>query len=543
MILNQQSNNNTALSDVFKSFSKGNINHKISTNNCVIYTRVSTKEQADNNMSLSTQMKSCELYALKHTYNIIGSFGGTYESAKTDERKEFNRMLAFVKKSKEKVSFIIVYSVDRFSRSGGNAIYITEQLKKQGVIVISVTQPTDASTPSGSLQQNIQYIFSEYDNQLRREKCMSGVKEAILRGEWCHSVPMGYQTIRKDGKREIVLNELGNNLKQAFYWKANENLSIQEICQRLNAMGLKIYHQKISTMFRNPFYCGLIAHTTLEGKIIEGKHEPMVSKEIFLKVNDLLMANSQGYIVKHENNDIPLKNFVKCDHCGDSMPGYIVKNKNLWYYKCRTIGCYNNRSANKMHNDFIELLKPFQISLSNNASVLIKKEILFNLSKFSQQRQQESLNYKSQLIAVNNKIDRLEERFILEEITKEQFLKFSDKFKQERLEINKQLEKCAVKVSNLEKSVENLMSFSSNLPSLWTSSTYTDKLKLQKLVFPKGIRYNKENQQCRTVEINPLFSYIAHLKRVLEEKKIGINEVDFKYSDLVDPAGIEPATL
>jgi DNA invertase Pin-like site-specific DNA recombinase len=75
---------------------------------------VSTKEQADNNMSLETQRKACEGFANRHVYNILGYFGGTYESAKTDERKEFSHMLSFSKKSKEKVAYIIVYSVDRF---------------------------------------------------------------------------------------------------------------------------------------------------------------------------------------------------------------------------------------------------------------------------------------------------------------------------------------------------------------------------------------------------------------------------------------------
>ena len=105
----------------FESFAKGKKVQKFKGSNCVIYTRVSTKEQADNNMSLETQRKSCEQYALRNKYNIVGCFGGTYESAKTDERKEFNNMLSCVKKSKEKISYIIVYSVDRFSRSGANA--------------------------------------------------------------------------------------------------------------------------------------------------------------------------------------------------------------------------------------------------------------------------------------------------------------------------------------------------------------------------------------------------------------------------------------
>lgn len=254
--------------------------------------------------------------------------------------KEFSRMLNFVKKSKEKISHIIVYSVDRFSRSGGNAIYLTEQLKKQGVIVCSVTQPTDTSTPSGSLQQNIQFIFSEYDNQLRKEKCMSGVKEALLRGEWCQRPPFGYDIIQKDGKRMIVVNEKGKILKKGFLWK-EQGVATAEVRRRLGALGLKFRHQSLGFILRNPFYCGLMTHNALEGKVVEGNHEKLISKEVFLKVNDIIRERTQGYTIVRDNENIPLKNFIKCDQCGSNMPGYIVKRKNLWYYKCRVSGCSN----------------------------------------------------------------------------------------------------------------------------------------------------------------------------------------------------------
>ena len=82
----------------------------------VAYTRVSTKEQADNNHSLKTQIKHINLYAEKNSLRIDMEFGGTYESAKTDERKEFNKMLAYVKL--HRIDTILVYSIDRFSRSG-----------------------------------------------------------------------------------------------------------------------------------------------------------------------------------------------------------------------------------------------------------------------------------------------------------------------------------------------------------------------------------------------------------------------------------------
>ena len=76
----------------------------VDTGKVVIYTRVSTKEQADKNLSLETQRKTIEEYAKRQNLEIVSYFGGTYESAKTDGRKEFQRMLDFIKKSKGKVA-------------------------------------------------------------------------------------------------------------------------------------------------------------------------------------------------------------------------------------------------------------------------------------------------------------------------------------------------------------------------------------------------------------------------------------------------------
>ena len=90
-------------------FARGKAQEDTRTNNCVIYTRVSTKEQADNNLSLETQRKACDLYAQKNNLIVRGYFGGTYESAKNDERKEFNSMLSFVKRSIENLlDYILV---------------------------------------------------------------------------------------------------------------------------------------------------------------------------------------------------------------------------------------------------------------------------------------------------------------------------------------------------------------------------------------------------------------------------------------------------
>ncbi|KEO75452.1 hypothetical protein EL17_00935 [Anditalea andensis] len=372
---------------VFQQFGKGAPAIQITGGtNSVIYTRVSSKEQADRNLSLETQRKACDQYAEKHKHTVLAYFGGTYESAQTDERKEFASMIAYVKNSRKKISNIIVYSLERFSRND-NSIWLSGQLRKLGVEIISVTQPIDTSNPAGKMQQKMLFLFGEFDNELRKQKCMAGIREMLLRGDWPTKPPMGFDSVKRNGARKIVVNQKGKLLRQAFLWKAQEEISIIEICKRLKEKGFTINHRRISEIFRNPFYCGLMIHNMLEGKVVEGNHEVLVSQELFLKVNGIMDRKTNGYSIKEENDEIPLKRFLLCNSCGKSMRGYIVKSKKLYYYKCCTIGCKNNRSAKWLNGHFKKILGYFNLSAEPGLTKLIREQTVATFNNFQVNRE------------------------------------------------------------------------------------------------------------------------------------------------------------
>ncbi len=529
---------------LFDSFARGKQIHKTRTGNCVIYTRVSTKEQTDG-MSLEIQRKACEQYALKNGYSIKGYFGGTYESAKTDERKQFNAMLSFVKKSSEKISHIIVYSVDRFSRSGANAIYIAEQLKKEGIALFAVTQPSDATTASGSLQQNIQFIFSEYDNQLRREKCMAGMKETLLTGVWIAKPPLGYDIIRKNGERQFTLNRTGKLIAKAFRWKA-EGMSSEAVRQKLGEHGLHLPNQRVSDILRNPFYCGLIVHASLEGKIIEGIQEKAVSKELFLQVNGILSAGHQsGYSIKPENDDVPLKRFIKCEYCGNYLRAYKAYKNQQYYYKCNTVGCKCNKRAegpDGLHKKFLEKLASLSLNVNDDVKRLIIAQMVRAYKQLTGDREETKVQLNGQIDDLTKKIDRLEERYIAEEIDRDMFLRYKEKFVSERTELQKALAKTNHTVSNLEDHMEQILSLASKLTPLWGLQDYEGQQKLQFLVFPEGMLYNRKNDECRTERVNTIFSTSAALARISGENKSGNNAIPDIVPALVVWGGIEPPT-
>ena len=523
------------MSDIFffDSFAKGKQTKKVLRNKeCVIYTRVSSKEQADN-LSLGTQLKACTLYAEKFGYNIAAQFGGTYESAENDERKQFTAMLSFVKKFKGKISSILVYSLERFSRND-NSIWLSGELRRLGIEIISVTQPIDTSSASGQMQQKLLFLFGEFDNQLRKQKCSAGIKEMLLRGDWPTSPPLGFDIDRSKHKRQIVVNAKGKLIRQAFEWKAYENVSNEVIRERLASKGLKLIHQRISEIFRNPFYCGLMVHNMLEGKVVEGNHEKLVSRELFLRVNGILNQTSHGFSLNEENVHIPLKRFMHCAGCGIPLSGYLARKKNIYYYKCKTKACCSNKNAESLNSRFANILEFFKIDVAKDYIDLLVEQVAATFNQLTKNKQSDYLELEKNHQEIKKKIERLEERYIEEDLNPELYKKYHERYSVEKSEIEHNLLVLSNKSSNLTNCIKLAIEYATQLPSNWASGDYHTKQQLQALLFPKGMTYDKKNDKVRTPEINSVFLYIVHFQQIILKKERGIPELDLNYASFAD---------
>ncbi len=525
--------------ELFAPFAKGMIKEKVRNGNCVIYTRVSSKEQTQG-MSLEVQQKDCERYALKNGFTIMGHFGGTYESAKNDERREFNRMLSFVKKSKEKIAMIIVYSVDRFSRSGANAVYIAGQLRETGVVIYAVTQPADTSTPSGVLQQNIQFIFSEYDNQLRREKCTASMKELLIKGEWCMKAPIGYDTVWVNGTRSIVVNAKGKLIKKAFEWKATENITSEEIVRRLKGKGFATNGARLSEILRNPFYCGILSSGMLDGQVVKGNHEQLISEELFLQVNGILTKNKQGNRMNPTDDHTPLKRFVQCDSCGAYLRAYKSVVNDKYYYKCNTKGCGCNKRAESLHDAYKAMMDSYSLPMHQDMQELIAQQMVATWWEHNKDATVQLQTLQAQKEEIGKKLQRLEERYVEEEIDRDMFTRYRDRFRAEQQEIEQAISAQTNKgVSNPEECIKKAIEYGPKLASLWASADYSGKQKLQFLLFPDGIRYNRKKDACRSPRVNSVFACMAQLVRIIENSKGNDNTEDPDTSAWVSLSAVE----
>ncbi|MBN8721228.1 MAG: recombinase family protein [Sediminibacterium magnilacihabitans] len=472
----------------------------------VIYTRVSSKEQADKNLSLETQRKAIEEYARRYELPVAAYFGGTYESAKTDGRKEFQRMLQFIQQHSGRIGQILVYTLDRFSRTGGAAIKLAQDLReKYGVRVFAVTQPTDTSNPSGILHQNIQLLFSEYDNQLRKQKAVAGLKEKFEKGIWATRPPQGYDIVKINGERKLVINDVGEKLRMAFQWKA-EGMKNEMIIARLQALGVPMYKQQLTKLLKKPFYCGIINHGLLEGRVVEANHEPLISRELFLCINgEKTSAHARRNVpLRKENNHLPLKVFLRCQACGAPFTGYHVKTKGLYYYKCRTEGCRCNRNADQLHQLFEQLLETIVLKPEWIPALQYQLEYLFTEQNKLQTEREKLL--KTQLTEITKKINMLEEKYYVSAgMPLAVFQRLQAQYRKEYEMVEEQLKDVKGVDNPFAEYLQRALTLAKHPAACWQQANIGIKEKLQRLLYPNGIFYDQRQHHLNASSLNLLF--------------------------------------
>ena len=511
----------------------------------VIWTRVSTKEQADNNLSLDTQEKACREYAARNGIEIECLLGGTNESAKV-EGNLFKRMITFVVQHRH-INTILVYSFDRFSRAGATGIQTKAYLKSKGVTVVSVTQPTDPDSSSGRFMEGMTFLFNEYENNLRKEKCTAGMKECLERGDWYSRPPFGYEKdYTSTNKHALKIDERGRLLAKAFRWKADEELTDTEVRDRLKALGMDISKQKISEIFHNPFYCGKIKHSLLGDKIVKGNHPAITDEETFNKINGI--QTHSGYTHNVGCSEIPLKRHLICPVCGSHLSGYkrIKKAKTsdkvwtFWYYKCNTDGCKLNKTASMVHEKYQQLLDEYQAP--SEIRGMIKEQV----EKLVRERSANDLKMEADLKSQETKLGKQREavmvRFGLGEIPAEVYTTTVSS-------INTQLEGVEIELTRLKKLSSNL-SFdvgriivtASELGSLWQTSSFDIQQKIQNLAFPEGVKWDREQDIPRTDVENEALRVIRLLSRAYKDSKNEKTGKSFDFPALVAGGGLEPPT-
>lgn len=272
---------------------------------CAIYTRKSTEERLDMEFnSLDAQREACEAYILSQRsegwvagaseYDDGGFSGGTLE------RPALERLLDDIKASK--IHTVVVYKIDRLTRSLMDFSKLVEIFDAHGVTFVSVTQSFNTTTSMGRLTLNVLLSFAQFEREVTGERIRDKIAASKRKGMWMGGIPpIGYSI----ENRQLVVKPdevplarmiferylaLGNvrELKQEL--DAKKILSPKHISLTGNEHGGQLFSRgALYSILRNPAYIGKIQH---KDKVHEGLHEGIIDYELWQKVQGMMNGNA-----------------------------------------------------------------------------------------------------------------------------------------------------------------------------------------------------------------------------------------------------------
>ena len=520
------------------------------------YTRVSSKEQFSNNSSVPNQVFQNNEFAKQNNYLVSEEFGGTYESAKSDfTRKEFKRLIDKIKSSKKKPYAVLVFKMSRFSRSGGNAIGLVNQLVGElGVHLIETSTGNSTTTERGkvSIYESLFHAYKE--NIERMEIIRPAMQTFIKKGGRFGSAPLGYDhygpRVKRKGfldiKQRFEINKTGEILKDAWIWKASGLYNDVQIIDKLAQRGIKVIPQYISKVWRNPFYCGISVNKMVD-EPIQGNWEPIVSIEDFKKVQEVISKNPHNHLHNIEIEKRPLTHLINCIHCGSILVGYEVKKKGLHYYRCpKCTGVSVN--ANSTHKakriGANELYKEFLKEYTLDAELI--PVLKFQIEKLYDYHIEHSMVDQENLLAQKRELEGqlkdLKIRLGLGQIDAETFSLTKQHLEEKIANIESKIDYEQPSKSNLETMIDDSLMIASQLNVVWDRSDLENKKIMSRTIFPDGVLYDPKKHRYLTKKVNRYFGLINSFSTNYKENKKGTNQSETDLSPSVARMGIEPIT-
>src|SRR5579872_3144946 len=273
----------------------------------VIYCRVSSKEQIEGT-SLEVQEAACRDYARTNNIRVLKVFVEQGESAKFADRTQLLELIEYCRANKGTVQVLLVWKVDRFSRNVADHFSIKATLGRYGVRIVSVTEPIDAK-PEGKLMETILAGFAQFDNDIRAQRTVQGMRRKIQEGIFPWGPPYGYKSAVGNGEKK-TLPDLPDQptfglLQKA--WKAYatgaytqaETGRMMQAWGLMSAHGRAFGHQFLQQFFTNPYYTGMLTDPW-SGEQFEGRHIPMVTREEFARVQQVISRRNHSVVHQKE---------------------------------------------------------------------------------------------------------------------------------------------------------------------------------------------------------------------------------------------------
>lgn len=304
-------------------------------NTAAAYIRVSTDDQVE--YSPDSQLKAIRKYAKEHELILPDEFVFVDEGIsgrKADKRPSFQRMIGTAKLKPKPFDVILLWKFSRFARNRQDSIVYKSMLRKQcGIDVISISEQLGEDNTSILIEALIEAMDEYYSLNLA-EEVKRGMSEKFSRGGVVSQPPFGY----KMGDGMFIPNEETAPTVRMIFDDYLSGLGARQIASKLNDLGLRTVkgnrweNRTVEYVLTNPVYIGKLRRRNdpnnrqadrfcEDAAIVDGKHEPLISTEIFDAVQQKRAEIKKAYTryARTDPAEYMLKGIVRCDKCGSTL--------------------------------------------------------------------------------------------------------------------------------------------------------------------------------------------------------------------------------
>jgi site-specific DNA recombinase len=313
---------------------------------CAIYTRKSSEEGLEQEFnSLAAQREACEAYIrsqqhegwvlARHRYDDGGFSGGSME------RPALQELLADIRAGR--LDIVVVYKVDRLTRSLADFARLVELFDAQGVSFVSVTQQFNTTSSMGRLTLNVLLSFAQFEREVTGERIRDKIAASKKKGMWMGgNVPLGYDA----SERTLVINPAEAETVRRIFALYLELGCVRRVKEEADRLGLRTKCSKTAngterggkafsrghlyTLLSNPIYTGQIAH---KGEHHTGQHPALIDDETWTAVRNQLAANTGDHRRRAKAAEPSLLTGLLADAQGERLtPSHAVKKGRRYRY-------------------------------------------------------------------------------------------------------------------------------------------------------------------------------------------------------------------
>ncbi len=512
--------------------------------NAILYIRVSTDEQADG-YSLRHQEERLRNFCDLQNISVLAVFQEDY-SAKTFERPEFQKFLAFVKKNKGVIDLLLFTKWDRFSRNAGDAYGMINQLQKLQVEPQAIEQPLDLSIPENKMMLAFYLAAPEVENDRRALNTLVGMRRAKKEGRYLGPAPKGYLNAKDETNKPFLIPDpkTAPIIKWAFEELAKGVLDIEAVRKLALEKGLTLQRSQFWNLVHNVSYCGLVAISAYkeeEAHSVKGIHQPIISEALFYEVQDILTGRKRATKVRStKDENLPLRGHLVCKACGKPITGSASKGNGgtYYYYHCQKAkACKERFKASEAHKG---LLEEFRKIASNKHVFDLYYMVMSDLYK------KNGGDKTVKLKEASAGIEKLKTRLLnAQTLMLDGDINAAD-FKNIKNQLNPEIENLERKKISILSSEDNYQKYLDkgipllkNIDKHYEEADFDGKQHILGSIFPEKMTFGENGY--RTIKENPVLALIAATGKGFRNKKTGKAEEIFNLSGVVPRTGIEPA--